>query len=177
NGHAIRHPSGTTRREPPFLLRNQGGKFKDITARGGSYFRADHLARGAALGDLDNDGKVDLVVSHMNEPVAVLRNVAAGGNHWLGVQLVGRGNADVVGARVVLEAGGRTQTRFARSGGSYASSPDRRLVFGVGKADRVERLAVSWPDGTRHEWTGLALDRYHVLVQGEPEPRASRPRK
>jgi hypothetical protein len=123
------------------------------------------------LADLDNDGKVDVVVSHMNDPVAVLKNVAPDGNHWLGVELAGKGHADVVGARVVLEAGGRKQTRFAKGGGSYASSPDRRLVFGLGEAKQVEKLTVFWPDGTRQEWTGLPIDRYHVLTQGEKEPR------
>ena len=78
---------------------------------------------------------------------------------------------DVVSARVVLEAGGRKQTRFAKGGGSYASSPDRRLVFGLGDAETVDKVTVHWPDGTQQEWTGLQADRYHVLTQGEKEPR------
>jgi hypothetical protein len=177
NGHAIRYPTGAARRQQPVLLRNHGGKFKDITRQGGSYFQKAHLARGVALGDLDNDGKVDVVVSHMNEPVAVLRNVARSGHHWLGIDLVGKRFADVVGTRVVLEAGGQTQTRFAKGGGSYASSPDPRLVFGVGPADRIDLLTVIWPDRSRMTWTGLILDRYHVMVQGEKKVRTTRPRK
>jgi hypothetical protein len=166
NGHAIRYPGGTTRRQYPVLMRNRDGKFKDITSRGGSYFREVHLARGLALGDLDNDGKIDLAISHMNEPVKLLRNAAHGNNHWLGVQLAGAGHADVVGARVIVEAGGRAQTRFAKGGGSYASSSDRRLVFGLGEADRIDKLVVIWPNGQRQEWTEPAVDRYHVLRQG-----------
>lgn len=177
NGHAIRYPTGTTRRQRPVLFRNINGMFKDITPRGGEYFRQEHLARGVALGDLDNDGKIDIVVSHMNEPVAILRNVAPAGNHWLGIDLVGAEFADVVGARVILEAGGRKQTRFAKGGGSYASSPDRRFVFGLGKNEKVDKLSVIWPDGKQQDWTNLATDRYHVLVQGENEPRSTRPRK
>jgi hypothetical protein len=177
NGHAIRYPTGTTRRQRPVLLRNRDGKFTDITPRGGPYFKEQHLARGVALGDLDNDGRVDLVISHMNEPVTVLRNVAPQGHHWLGVQLAGKDHADVVGARVILEAGGRTQTRFARGGGSYASSSDRRLVFGLGPAQRIDKLSVIWPDGKRQEWTGLPLDRYYVLTQGEKEAREFRVKK
>jgi hypothetical protein len=178
NGHAIRFPTGTTRRQRPVLLRNRGGKFKDITPRGGPYFQQVHLARGVGLGDLDNDGKIDLVVSHMNEPVAVLRNVAPeAGGHWLGVQLAGADHADVVGARVILEAGGRKQTRFARGGCSYASSGDRRLVFGLGQSKTIDKLSVIWPDGKPQEWTGLAPDRYHVLAQGEKEAREFRVKK
>ncbi len=178
DGHAIRFPTGTTRRQKPVLLRNTGGgKFKDITTRGGPYFRQQHLARGLALGDLDNDGAVDAVVSHMNEPAAVLRNEAGAGNHWLGVGLEGKGHADVVGARVVLEAAGRKQTRFAKGGGSYASSPDRRFVFGLGPADKIDKVTVVWPDGKEQAWANLPTDRYHVLVQGEKEPRAPAAKK
>jgi hypothetical protein len=178
NGHAIRYPTGeANRRQKPVLLRNWNGHFKDITPRGGPYFRQQHLSRGAALGDLDNDGKVDVVVSNMNEPIAVLRNIAPEGNHWLGVDLVGAGQADVVGARVILEAGGRKQTRFAKGGGSYASSSDRRLVFGLAKTDRIDKLTVIWPDGKHQEWTALDVDHYHVLVQGEKKARTTRPRK
>ncbi|HEY7311068.1 MAG TPA: CRTAC1 family protein [Gemmataceae bacterium] len=168
-GHAIRYParSGGDPRQRPILLRNEGGKFHDIARRGGPYFRTNHLARGVALGDLDDDGRVDLVISHLNEPVVLLRNEAATENHWLGVELVGRGHADVVGARLVLEFDGRKQTRFATGGGSYASSSDRRHVFGLGKSDKVDRLTVIWPDGNHQQWRGLAVDQYHPLVQGK----------
>lgn len=177
NGHAVRYPQTASRRQRPVLLRNHGGKFKDISVRGGSYFKTEHLGRGAALGDLDNDGKVDVVVSHMNEPVAVLRNISKENNHWLGVELVGAQHADIVGARVMLTANGRTQTRFAKGGGSYASSPDRRFVFGIGASDQIEKLTVVWPDGTQQTWTSLAVDCYHVITQGEKEPRLLEPKR
>ena len=165
NGHAIRFPPGG-RDQKPVLLRNLGGRFKDVTPRGGDYFRTAHLARGVALGDLDNDGKVDAVVSHMNQPVAVLRNVSPAGNHWVGVELARVDHADFVGARLTLEAGGQKQSRFARGGGSYASAPDRRLVWGLGQADKIDRLTVTWPDGRDETWTDLAADRYHRIVKG-----------
>lgn len=171
NGHAIRFPTGATRKQRPVLLRNKGaGKFEDVSvARGGDYFKTTRLGRGAVVADLDDDGKPDVVVSNMNEPAAVLRNVAPPGNHWLGVRLAGAKHADVVGARVELTAGGRTQTRFAKGGGSYASTPDRRLVFGLGATDKADTLAVTWPDGKRQEWPAPPPDRYVTVTQGEPE--------
>jgi hypothetical protein len=167
-GHAIRHParSGGDPRQPPILLRNRGGQFQDISSRGGPYFRATHLARGVAIGDLDNDGRIDLVIVHLNEPVVLLHNEAATDNHWLGVELVGRENADVAGTRLVLELGGRKQTRFAKGGGSYASSGDRRHVFGLGDATKIDRLTVIWPNGEQQSWNDLTIDGYHRLPQG-----------
>lgn len=169
NGHAIRHPTGTTRRQLPVLFVNHGGKFQDITKRGGPYFRQPHLSRGAMLTDLDNDGRLDLVVCNLNEPAAVLRNVLpTPGQHWVGIELVGDAHRDVVGARIVIEAGGRTQTRFAKGGGSYASSPDRQLVVGLGAADKITKLRVVWPNGAPpQEWTDVPADRYYTITQGK----------
>jgi hypothetical protein len=172
NGHAIRFPTGVgvTRKQRPVLLRNQNGRFTNISRLGGPYFETEHLGRGLALGDLDNDGRVDAVISHLNEPVAVLRNEAdTHGNHWLGITLIGKDHADVVGARVFLD-GERRQTRFAKGGGSYASSGDRRLVFGLGAATRTRRVTVIWPNGEEQHWDGLAIDRYHPLQQGKRQP-------
>ena len=177
DGHAIHFPTkpGSSRRQKPVLLRNQGdGKFKNLTAEGGPYFLQDHLSRGVGFGDLDNDGRIDMVISQINEPVSVLQNVAnVDGRHWLGVELVGKDHADVVGATVRLEAGGRTQTRFAKGGGSYASSGDRRFVFGLGKADAVGKLTVTWPNREEQTFDGGALpvDHYYRIAQGEKEPR------
>jgi hypothetical protein len=172
-GHAIRYPprSGGDPRQRPILLRNRNGVFTDVSSEGGPYFRSTHLARGVALGDLDDDGRVDLVISHLNEPVVILRNATQTENHWLGVELIGGNHADVVGAKLTLECGGQTQTHFAKGGGSYASSSDRRHVFGLGKATKIDRLRVSWPGGERQEWKDLAIDTYHRLVQGETQAK------
>jgi hypothetical protein len=169
HGHTLRFPlGGTHRRQRPVLLRNEAGRFHDASVRGGPYFREPHNARGAALGDLDNDGRIDLVISHQNEPAVVLRNVSRGG-HWLGVELAGEDRRDVVGARVVLEAGGRRWTRHARGGGSYASSGDRRLVFGLGGTDRVDRVEIAWPGGSTQRWEGLEVGRYWRLTEGQSQ--------
>ncbi len=170
NGHAIRYPKTADRAQKPVIMRNLGaGEFRVASGRGGDYFTQPHLGRGLALADFDNDGSVDVAICHTNEPVAVLRNVAPAGHHWVGFTLKGAKNADVVGARVRLTAGGRTQTRFAKGGGSYASTPDRRLVFGLGKADKIDTVTVEWPDGKKQEFKDVPTDKYLVLTQGETE--------
>jgi hypothetical protein len=201
NGHAIRFPSGkAARKQRPMLLQNLGmetqtlrehqdklrpGKsekwtvrFKDISDQGGSYFMTAHEGRGAVLGDLDNDGRIDIILINLNDPVAVLKNDAnTGGNHWLGIELQGKDYADVVGARIVLDVDGAKHYRFAQSGGSYASSGDRRHVIGLGKAAKAGRLTVAWPSGKEQSWEGLPVDRYWRLIQGQdkaqelPRPR------
>jgi hypothetical protein len=170
NGHIFQgHPAG--RKQSPALLRNDRKKrFIIATEQGGSYFQSKHIARGLTVGDLDNDGRADLVISSINEPVAVLRNVCDNGNHWLGVELVGRNYRDIVGARVALEVAGRKLTRFAKGGGSYLSSGDRRLLFGLGPSEKVGRLTVAWPWGETQHFDGLTADRYWRLLEGESKP-------
>jgi hypothetical protein len=179
NGHPNFFPrEGSHREQRPVLLRNLGGgRFRDISPQGGPYFREEHNARGVAFGDLNNTGRTDVVISHVNRPVVLLRNVARTRNHWLGVALVGRGRRDVVGAKLTLEVGGRRLTRFAQGGGSYLSSSDRRHLFGLGPADRVGRLTVSWPWGKTEYWDGLAVDRYWKLVEGSGSSRPGKKRR
>jgi hypothetical protein len=181
NGHLFRH---TTVGQVPQLAslmhnvphpRRKGERwFNDVTDQGGSYFGKLHRGRGLAIGDLDNDGRPDLVISHVNEPVVILRNVPPADpgerNHWLGVDLQGRGHADVVGAKATLEVEGRRLTRFTKGGGSYLSSGDRRLLFGLAKAEQAGRLTVAWPSGRTEYWDGLPIDRYHRLEEGSGTP-------
>src|SRR5207302_7381122 len=102
NGHAIRFPTGQAKRKQhPVLLRNQGnGRFLKATEQGGPFFGEEHCGRGLAIGDLDNDGNIDMVVNLLNEPVVVLRNVAdTGSNHWLGIELAGKYHRYVAGTK------------------------------------------------------------------------------
>jgi len=122
--------------------------------------------------DLDNDGRIDLVISHLNEPVSIFRNVAAVGNHWLGIDLVGKDRRDVVGSKVVVECGGRRLTRFATGGGSFASSGDRRLVLGLGTDTKVDWVEVHWSWSGTQVWSGLAVDRYWRLLERQPAAEA-----
>jgi len=167
SGHAIRFPTKLDRRQKPVLLRNDKGRFKPVANRGGNYFQAPHNARGLAIGDLDNDGKVDLIVSHLNEPVTILRNVAATTNRWIGIDLHRSNNWDAVGTRVVLESAGNKQTRFVKGGGSYASTNDPRVLFGLGTDEKATRLTVHWPSGTSQEFTNLTPDSYWLIAEGE----------
>jgi RNA polymerase sigma factor (sigma-70 family) len=171
NGHVLRHPTGKAKvAQPPLLLRNEGGKFTDVTGQGGPYFQKDHRGRGVAFGDLDNDGRIDLVISHLNEPVVLLRNEAKTANHWLGVELQGKKHRDVTGAKLTVEVEGLPpQTHFAVGGGSFASAGDARHVFGLGKAKRTGKLTVQWPGGKEQTWEGLEVDRYWRLVEEEKD--------
>jgi enediyne biosynthesis protein E4 len=139
--------------ELPGLWRNLGGdRFQYVAAGGGAYFAEPHVGRAVAFGDLDNDGAIDLVVTHKDAPAAVLHNDSCehttDRNAWVQLNLVGtRSNRDAIGTRVELEASGRRLVRHLRGGKSYLSAHDLRLTIGLGAATSVERLTVFWPSG------------------------------
>jgi hypothetical protein len=149
------------------MFRNlRNGRFEDATAAGGAAFSLSEVGRGLAAADLDNDGAVDFVVSNNRGPLRVFMNDAASPHAWLGLRLVA-GKRDAVGARVELQRqGGPTLWRRARADGSYLSSNDPRVVFGLGDATAVERLIVYWPDGRAEAFAPPPLRRYATLVQG-----------
>jgi enediyne biosynthesis protein E4 len=127
------------------------------------------MGRGAAFGDLNNDGRTDVVISHVNEPVIVLQNTLENGNHWLGIGLVGHPYRDAVGARLTLEVGGQKLMREIKGGGSYLSAHDLRVVFGLGSQSKVGKLTVRWPSGRMQTWDNLQIDRYWRLEEGKAE--------
>ena len=136
-------------RGPRVLFRNlSGARFDDATARSGPGISATHSSRGAAFGDVDNDGDVDVLVMNMNEPPSLLRNDARGGHAWIEIALEGRAsNRSAIGATVVVSAGGRRQARAVLSQSSYYSHDALRLHFGLGESSKVEEIEIRWPSG------------------------------
>jgi hypothetical protein len=151
--------------EPMQLLRNLAGKrFEDVTNEAGDAFRHPIIGRGAAFGDLDNDGSIDVVVATDNGPVLLLINRARAHNHWLGLRLIGANGSDGVGATVeVSRSDGLTLWRRSHADGSYASSSDPRVTVGLGSSSRRPRLRVHWPDGTTSGWIDGDIDRYTTV--------------
>jgi enediyne biosynthesis protein E4 len=136
-------------RGPRILFRNRSGvRFDDVSAVSGSGVAARHSSRGAAFGDVDNDGDQDVLIMNMNEPPSLLRNDYRGPNGWIAVALEGRAsNRSAIGATVIVTANGRRQARAVLSQSSYYSHDDLRLHFGIGAAARVDEIEVRWPGG------------------------------
>jgi enediyne biosynthesis protein E4 len=156
-------------REPLMLFENTGKEFKNISSEAGPVFARQMAARGLALGDFDNDGAVDVLISNNNEAPLLLRNNAGTQNHWLGVKLVGKkANIDAIGARLIYQSGDLKRTRMKVGGGSYLSSHDPRIVLGIGKRTKIDWLEITWPQpsGLKQRFTDLPIDRYITIREG-----------
>jgi len=152
--------------QPRLLLKNVTGHFEDVTDRAGRVFQLVEAGRGAAFGDIDNDGDTDVVVANGAGPARLLVNNVGNRNHWIGLRLVS-GKRDAVGARVIVtRSRGPVLTRHARADGSYASANDPRILVGLGESSETSRVRVIWPSGLVEERSDVPLDRYTTLTEG-----------
>ena len=156
--------------ERKLLFRNLGdGHFRDVTDRAGAAFELSTVGRGAAFGDVDNDGDVDVLVSNVNTQAQLLVNQIGNQRHWLGLRLMGDEHVprDMLGTRVaVIRNGIPTIWRRVRADGSYASANDPRVLVGLGELDEAPRVRVKWPSGQVEEWPDMAIDRWTTLREG-----------
>ncbi len=173
NGHPDdmigEHSAQVSHAEPLLLFHQEKGALRDVSKDAGPVFHEDFPARGLALGDFNNDGAVDVLISNNGREPLLLRNTAAAGRHWVGLKLQGVDcNRDAVGARIRWSAGGRTFERLKTAGGSYLSSHDPRMVLGLGTATSADWVEVEWPQpsGRKQRFTDVPIDRYLALVEG-----------
>jgi len=170
NGHV--YPDVARTGTSSYLQRNQvfrnigRGRLQHITETVGGPLLVEKSSRGAAFGDVDNDGDADVLISVLDDLPVLLRNDTSG-NHWITISLEGtKSNRSGIGAKVTIEAGGRRQVAEVRSGGSYVSQNDRRAHFGLGSATTVDRLSIRWPLGSIEEAKNLTADRFYTAREG-----------
>jgi hypothetical protein len=175
NGHIIeaieriRPGSGSSHAQANQLLHNDGrGGFTDVSAESGPHFANRRVSRGAAYGDIDNDGDADILIANNDDEAVLLLNQLGQESAWIGFELVGsRSNRDAFGARVDLVADGRRRSLELRSASSYLSQNDKRLLFGLGDGSPVESVEVRWPAGRRLSLDPSAIPAgaYHRIVE------------
>ena len=173
NGHPDdrieEHASHVTYREPLLLYHNNGKILENVSATAGPVFNESFAARGLAIGDFNNDGAVDVLIAVNNGAPVLLKNLAAKGNHWLGLRLIGeKANPDAIGAIITWQAGDLKRRRLKIGGGSYLSSHDPREVLGIGPRNKIDKLEIRWPKPSSRVdvFTELPIDRYIKIVEG-----------
>ena len=172
NGHVypevVQLKTEASYKQRKVVYRNLGnGRFADVTERLGAPATIAKAGRGAAFGDFDNDGQIDIAIANVNDTPDLFRLRSNPANHWVTLKLVGvRSNRDAIGARVHAVSGEAQQWQEVRGGGSYLSQNDFRVHFGLGSATRVDRVDVRWPNGLEESWENLGVDRFHTLKEG-----------
>jgi len=162
-------PSGGGYRQPKLLhLNQQDGTFCDASDLAGPALMERRVSRGLAVGDLFNDGNMDVVVNDLDGSPMILRNHGVPGRHWISLELAGvKSNRLAIGARIRIVAGGVTQTDEIHSGGSYLSQNDFRVHFGLGSAAKVESVEIRWPSGATETLKNLAADSFYAVLEGK----------
>jgi hypothetical protein len=174
NGHVFpiidKQNWGTTWAQRPQLFRNlDGTKFQEVPPAAGSGLADVIPARGAAFGDLFNDGHIDVVINNLDSTPTLLRNVVKNGNHWVGFHLIGgpKSPRDAIGAKVFVTAAGFRQRAEVFSGGSYGSNSDPRVHFGLGTASKVDKVEIQWPSGTKQEMSLPQVDKMFTVDEAK----------
>jgi hypothetical protein len=147
------------------MFRNLGkGQFENVSGQIGADFAKPLLARGAAYGDFDHDGDLDILITTNNGPALLYRNDGGNRNNWISVRLNGtKSNRSGLGAVVRIESASGKQWNMVRSGGSYCSQSDLALTFGLARDEKITSLAVEWPSGSKQNFTNLAPNRFLVV--------------
>ncbi len=157
------------KQQAQFYLGLDKGRFRDVSTQAGPYFHEARLGRGLAWADYDNDGLPDLAFSNNGDAPALLHNETETKNHWLRLELIGDGkksNRNAIGASAVVEAAGQRRTYFLHGGGSYLSASDRRLLIGLGPADRADAVTILWPSGRKQTLKDLKAQSWWRVVEG-----------
>jgi len=173
NGHVVDNTAmvrpGSKHAQPRLLFHNNGDRtFTEVGRDAGADFSVDRVGRALVVGDIDNDGDLDILVTNNGGPIELLRNNSDRASHALVVRVIGtRGNRDAIGARVRLIAGGTSQVREVKAGSSYLGQNDLRVHFGVGSATSADRLEVRWPGGQTEVVSMLRVDQIVTITEGQ----------
>ena len=168
---------GTTYRQRMLLFHNQhDGTFAEVAADSGSSFMTPRVSRGVALGDIDNDGYIDVVINNLDGKPTILHNDGGSGNNWITIKTVGRGmNRDAIGAKVKVASGELVQWDEVHAGGSYLSSNDPRLHYGLGKHSKVDLIEVHWPDGKVEAVRNIEANKFVTIEEQKGIARTAGP--
>ena len=167
NGHIDNTVRNTQYAQPPHLFLNTGGKFRDVAQEVGKEFSEPKVGRGAAFGDFDNDGDLDVLITTNGGPAHLYRNDQLSGAHSVRFKLIGtKSNRDAIGARARIFLGSETASRTVKSGGSYLSQSELPITFGLGRRDLVNRVVIEWPSGRTEEFQSVRTGRY-VIEEGK----------
>ena len=160
--------SRTKYKEPLLMFENTGRTYKNVSAQSGAVFANNYPARGMTVGDFNNDGALDVLISNNGEPPLLLRNQGGNRNNWIGLQLVAtKSNPAAVGAMITWQAGGMKRSHLKTGGGSYLASHDPREILGLGRATKVDSIEIRWPSGKVDKLMNLPVNKYVKVVEGE----------